>query len=49
MAILDDGFNKLANWTALNPAMGEVTCVVVHRYCFLDGACGQLCNRWRML
>ena len=33
MASLDDGFNKLAHWTALNPAIGEVTRVLVHRYC----------------
>ena len=33
MASLDVGFNKLAHWTALNPAIGEVTRVLVHRYC----------------
>jgi hypothetical protein len=49
MASLDDDFNKLAHWTALNPAIREVTRVLVHRYSVLDGVCGQLCNRWRML
>jgi hypothetical protein len=48
MASRDDGFNKLAHWAALNPAIGEVTRVLVHRYCRLDGACGQLCIRRRM-